>query len=103
MIASITTIMPGRSLLFRFLRLQPRQLLSPLLGFLFWPSLLSVLADDQIDYSKQIKPILTKRCVACHGALKQQGGLRLDTAALAIKGGTREPRSFQAMRLPACS
>ncbi|MDB5335340.1 MAG: Planctomycete cytochrome [Planctomycetaceae bacterium] len=44
-------------------------------------------AEDQIDYAKQIKPILQARCYACHGVLKQASGLRLDTAALAIKGG----------------
>ena len=44
-------------------------------------------AEDRIDYAKQIKPVLRERCFACHGALKQEGKLRLDTAALAIKGG----------------
>lgn len=44
-------------------------------------------AAEPVDYLKQIKPLLTARCVACHGALKQEGGLRLDTAALAIRGG----------------
>ena len=24
-----------------------------------------------VDYTTQIKPILTERCLACHGALKQ--------------------------------
>ncbi len=47
----------------------------------------SLVAEDRVDYLKQIKPVLTARCVACHGALKQEAGLRLDTAALAIKGG----------------
>ena len=40
-----------------------------------------------VDYQTQIKPILTKHCVACHGALKQAGGLRLDTAKQAVQGG----------------
>ena len=44
-------------------------------------------ADDRVDYLKQIRPILRERCIACHGALKQEADLRLDTAALAIKGG----------------
>ena len=44
-------------------------------------------AEDAIDYLRQIKPVLQSRCYACHGALKQKGDLRLDTAALAIKGG----------------
>ena len=41
---------------------------------------------EPIDYDKQIKPIFTSRCKACHGVLKQEGGLRLDTGALARKG-----------------
>ena len=44
-------------------------------------------AEDEVDYQKQIKPILRERCFACHGALKQEADLRLDTVALAIKGG----------------
>jgi mono/diheme cytochrome c family protein len=43
--------------------------------------------QDSIDYVRQIKPVLQARCYACHGVLKQEAGLRLDTAALAIKGG----------------
>ncbi len=39
------------------------------------------------DYTTQIKPLLTARCVGCHGIRQQKGGLRLDSAALAIKGG----------------
>lgn len=85
--AKVTTADPGCRFILRSLLLGPRHLLPALLSFLFLPSLLPVLADDRIDYQKQIKPILAERCVACHGALKQQGGLRLDTAALAIKGG----------------
>jgi mono/diheme cytochrome c family protein len=45
----------------------------------------------EVDYLREIKPILTHRCVACHGPLRQQAGLRLDTAALAIKGGDEGP------------
>lgn len=44
-------------------------------------------ADDRVDYGKEIKPILRKRCFACHGALKQRAGLRLDTVELMIRGG----------------
>jgi Protein of unknown function (DUF1549)/Protein of unknown function (DUF1553)/Planctomycete cytochrome C len=40
-----------------------------------------------VDYIRDIKPVLSKRCYACHGALKQKAGLRLDTAALMKKGG----------------
>ena len=43
--------------------------------------------NDQVDYIRQIKPILALRCYSCHAALKQEGSLRLDTAALLKKGG----------------
>jgi len=39
-----------------------------------------------VDYAKDIKPLLKERCYACHGALKQKAGLRLDTVS-AIKAG----------------
>jgi hypothetical protein len=48
-------------------------------------------AADPVDYLRDVKPILTARCVACHGPLKQRSGLRLDTAALLRKGGKRGP------------
>src|SRR5687768_15259025 len=46
------------------------------------------------DYSRQIKPILKAHCYACHGALKQEGGLRLDTAAALLKGGDSGPAAI---------
>ncbi len=48
------------------------------------------LAADKPDvelYQREVKPLLQARCVACHGALKSKGGLRLDTADLLRKGG----------------
>jgi len=44
-----------------------------------------------VDYAVEIKPILSKRCYACHGGLKHNGGLRLDSAALMRKGGESGP------------
>ena len=44
-------------------------------------------ADDAAFYASKIKPVLHERCYACHGALKQEGGLRLDTAVAAMLGG----------------
>ncbi|HAC91406.1 MAG TPA: hypothetical protein DCF63_12370 [Planctomycetaceae bacterium] len=43
------------------------------------------------DYLQQIKPLLQARCTSCHGALKQAGGLRLDTAQGAANGGDSGP------------
>ena len=48
-------------------------------------TVLPLRADDS-DYSRNIKPLLKARCFACHGALKQEAGLRLDTGELIRKG-----------------
>jgi hypothetical protein len=48
-------------------------------------------AGQNVDYLRQIKPLVAEKCLACHGALKQKGTLRLDTAALARKGGKHGP------------
>jgi mono/diheme cytochrome c family protein len=44
-----------------------------------------------IDYEKDIKAIFAERCFACHGVLKQEAGLRLDTAAFMKSGGDSGP------------
>ncbi|MEO2016926.1 MAG: PSD1 and planctomycete cytochrome C domain-containing protein [Fuerstiella sp.] len=62
--------------------------------WLFIPSVLFALAvvsaatghADESYYSTRIRPLLKERCYACHGALKQEAGLRLDTGALLRKG-----------------
>jgi hypothetical protein len=43
--------------------------------------------EDGVDYETQVKPVLRERCFACHGVLKQEANLRLDTAQLMIRGG----------------
>lgn len=43
--------------------------------------------DDAPDYATQIKPVLQARCYACHGVLKQESDLRVDTVAFMKKGG----------------
>ena len=45
----------------------------------------------EVDYLRDVKPILKQRCYACHGVLKRRAGLRLDTARAAIKGGDFGP------------
>tara|TARA_R110002072_G_scaffold233795_1_gene391370 strand:- start:44173 stop:47409 length:3237 start_codon:yes stop_codon:yes gene_type:complete len=42
------------------------------------------------DYLELVKPVLKARCYACHGALKQEADLRLDTAA-AIRNRADSP------------
>ncbi len=39
-----------------------------------------------VDYVRDVKPVLKARCYACHSAVKQEAGLRLDTAAAVRRG-----------------
>lgn len=41
-------------------------------------------ADD--SFVTRVRPVLQERCFACHGALKQEAGLRLDTASAMLQG-----------------
>ena len=50
-----------------------------------------VSADDAVDYQSQVRHVFQARCFACHGALKQESGLRIDTASAAISGGDSGP------------
>jgi hypothetical protein len=45
----------------------------------------------QVDYVRAIRPILARHCISCHGAEKPRGGLRLNTALAARKGGKDGP------------
>jgi hypothetical protein len=31
-------------------------------------------SEEKVDFSTQVKPILNKRCISCHGGVKQNGG-----------------------------
>lgn len=44
----------------------------------------AVPALAEVDFAKDIAPILEKRCVECHGAEKKKGKLRLDSKAEAF-------------------
>ncbi|MBD3675437.1 MAG: DUF1553 domain-containing protein [Planctomycetaceae bacterium] len=54
-----------------------------------WPS--SALAKETVDYTRDVKPIFARKCYACHGALKQESSLRLDTVPLMKRGGDSGP------------
>jgi hypothetical protein len=43
------------------------------------------------DYARDLKPLFQERCYACHGALKQKAGLRLDTVEAMKRGGDSGP------------
>ena len=53
----------------------------------FFPASASDAAYVGSIYLSTIHPILDAKCVACHGASKEQAGLRLDFYDLLIKGG----------------
>ncbi|MDB5346840.1 MAG: hypothetical protein JWP89_5217 [Schlesneria sp.] len=42
-------------------------------------------SPEPIDFGRQIQPILAKRCYACHGPDKAEGGLRLNQRELAFE------------------
>ena len=49
-------------------------------------------ADAGLDlFESKIRPILVNRCEKCHGARKQEGGLRLDQKSGWARGGDQGP------------
>jgi mono/diheme cytochrome c family protein len=52
-------------------------------------------SDEELDAGKRfelyIRPILSAKCVACHGESKQEGGLRLDSLPEMLEGGESGP------------
>ena len=54
-------------------------------------SSVAALAAAPVDYVKEIQPLLAQHCYQCHGATQPKHGLRLDTAAFALKGGQNGP------------
>jgi mono/diheme cytochrome c family protein len=61
------------------------------LGLCLAPAPGAVVRAAPVDYARDVKPLLARHCVSCHGAAKPRGGLRLDTAAAAVKGGKSGP------------
>jgi hypothetical protein len=43
--------------------------------------------DPLVAYTGKLRPLLAERCFSCHGGLKQEAGLRLDTVGLMLEGG----------------
>jgi N-acyl-D-amino-acid deacylase len=42
---------------------------------------------ERIDFAKQIKPLLERSCVSCHGPNKQRSNFRVDSRESLLKGG----------------
>lgn len=64
--------------------------LPSLLALTFW---LPCRAAEPLDFGRDVRPILSDRCFACHGqdSNKREGGLRLDQRDAALKGGESGP------------
>jgi len=45
------------------------------------------LAEQPLDFDRDVKPILEQHCFKCHGPEKQKAGLRLDQKPSTFKGG----------------
>ena len=48
-------------------------------------------ADEAPRFTEDVQPLLEAKCVSCHGPEKQEGGLRLDSLAMAKEGGDSGP------------
>jgi len=47
--------------------------------------------SGHVDYVSQVKPLLAEKCYSCHGRLKQESELRLDTRSLMVDAGVVVP------------
>ena len=36
-----------------------------------------IFTKDKVDYNTEIKPLLNKKCITCHGGVKREGGFSL--------------------------
>jgi hypothetical protein len=49
------------------------------------------LAAGEADFTRDVKPVLLKHCVSCHGPQKQRASLRLDSSSAVRLGGASGP------------
>ena len=69
------------------------------LALIIWNPLAALAADtpqlpqtgEQVEFDRDIYPLIQKRCHSCHGADVQTNGLRLDRREAALRGGYSGP------------
>ncbi len=67
-------------------------LIVPFTAFLtVWSAPHEASAVAPVDFERQVRPLLIKRCGECHGPTEQNSGLRLDARNSAFKGGDGGP------------
>lgn len=66
------------------------QLLTFCCGVLLFQPLAAADEAEQF-FEREIRPLLSEKCVGCHGAKKQSGGLRLDSRESILRGGDSGP------------
>lgn len=64
-----------------------------LLGSLFLRLTMARAEEEEArrHFVEQVKPLLERRCVSCHGPEKVKGGLRLDSREAVLRGGDNGP------------
>ena len=63
---------------------------------------LSSQSQEKVDFARDVRPILTERCIGCHGPTEQMNGYRLDRRSAALGGVIRAnivPGSSESSRL----
>lgn len=61
--------------------------------FLVLVTLISQNENNVIEFNRDIRPIISQKCLKCHGLddSHRKGKLRLDDRSHALKGGKSEP------------
>ncbi len=64
----------------------PRALFTALIIVVSVSSQYTVADDHQDFFEQRIRPLLIEKCIECHGATKQENGVRLDRRDDVLKG-----------------
>lgn len=56
-----------------------------LIGMLCIPGVVVSSGADPVDFNREVRPLLNRRCVSCHGGVKSSGGLNLLFRSEAVK------------------